>query len=78
MWSRYVLVAVIAVLFGAIIGGLILAARGGGGQPAIAVLEPASPGVQARRFVIANPKTGMVSVYEVGLNDISMVGSARY
>ena len=78
MWVRYVLVAVIALLVGALLGGRFLPGAGLRiAQPVVTALEPIPEGVQSWRFVVANPSTGKVTVYEA-TDKLSVVGSAKY
>lgn len=77
MWVRCVLVALIALLVGALLGGrLFPTARYG--TPAITALPARDDGDQAQRFVVANPRTGRATVYLVTGSDVVQIGSARY
>jgi len=77
MWIRYVLVGIIALLVGVVLGGYLVPVSRAAGQPAIAVFEPIPEGMQSWRFVVANPRTGKLTVYEVD-SELRVVGSARY
>lgn len=79
MWIRYVLVGIIALLVGMVIGGRFFPAgpAAKAAQPVIASLEPIPEGIQSWRFVIANPDTGRVTVFEAS-DRLEVVGFAEY
>ncbi len=74
MWVRYFLISLIALLVGAVLGAWLF--------PSAKIITPAIAQLttypNAPSFVVANPRTNTITVYEVRGGQIEVLGKAKY